>query len=226
MKWSPERSASLLTLPIHSCTYSAAFSPHEPSLLSCVSSDSHFRLFDLRTPASASNHLALSIPIHSPQERVPPVASYTVLQAQPTASASAEALTHDWNKYRETVVATAGVDRLIRTFDIRSPNQGPLAILEGHDYAIRRIAWSPHLRDMLLSASYDMTCRIWSDGTTAAKGDSPQRAIELGRMERHTEFVVGIDWCLFGNEGWVASVGWDERLCVWDIRDVINPDVI
>ena len=127
-------------------------------------------------------------------------------------------------------MATAGVDRLIRTFDIRAPGQGPLVILPGHDYAVRRLTWSPHLSDTLLSASYDMTCRIWTDGS--AKAEPPQagpeglaggQGRELGRMGRHTEFVCGVDWCLFGNEGWVASTGWDERLCVWDVREFMGP---
>ncbi len=39
-------------------------------------------------------------------------------------------------------------------------------------------------------------------------------------MGRHTEFVTGVDWCLFGAEGWAASCGWDERVCVWDARAV------
>lgn len=130
----------------------------------------------------------------------------------------AEALTHDWNKYRNTIVATAGVDRLIRTFDIRAPQQGPLKILSGHDYAVRKLSWSPHLADTLLSASYDMTCRVWSDG-----GDVGGPEKEMGRMGKHTEFVIGVDWCLFGSEGWAASVGWDERLCVWDVRDNMEP---
>ena len=135
-----------------------------------------------------------------------------------------EALTHDWNKYRSTVVATAGVDRLIRTFDIRAPGQGPLVVLQGHEYAIRRVTWSPHLADTLLSASYDMTCRVWSDGFNSGKGEMGEgEGRELGRMGRHTEFAVGVDWCLFGSEGWAASVGWDERLCVWDVRSVMGP---
>ena len=138
--------------------------------------------------------------------------------------APTEALTHDWNKYRDTVVATAGVDRLIRTFDIRASGQGPTTVLQGHDYAVRRLAWSPHLADTLLSASYDMTCRVWTDGFVTDRGhDGADPGRELGRMERHTEFVVGVDWCMFGNEGWAASVGWDERLCVWDVRTVMGP---
>lgn len=124
------------------------------------------------------------------------------------------------------------MDRLIRTFDIRVPNQGPVATLPGHDYAVRKVTWSPHLSDVLLSASYDMTCRVWTDGTAMGHGKEDglvgdQLAFgagrELGRMARHTEFVIGVDWCLFGSEGWCASCGWDERLLVWDVRAILGP---
>lgn len=204
--WNPERQQSLLTLPTHSCTYSAQWSPHTDGMLSAVCSDSHLRVWDLRTPASANNHLILQIPIHA----APYAANHSKLQ--PTFPPS-EALTHDWNKYRPGVLATGGVDRIIRVFDIRQP-KGPLQLLQGHGYAVRKVAWSPHLSDMLLSASYDMTCRVWTDGD-ATQGTPPG---ELGNMGRHTEFATGVDWCLFGNEGWAASCGWDERVCVWDVR--------
>lgn len=49
---------------------------------------------------------------------------------------------------------------------------------------------------------------------------SPAR--QLGRMDRHTEFVGAVDWCLFG-EGWCASTAWDERLLVWDSRTAMGP---
>lgn len=183
-----------------------------------MSSDSHLRVFDLRTPASASNHLVQSIPIHTPQTRVAPNAVPPPPTSTPGIFPPAEALSHDWNKYRDTIIATAGVDRLIRTFDIRSAQQnGPLTLMQGHDYAIRKVAWSPHLSDTLLSASYDMTCRVWNDGSS---GKAP--AGEIGRMGQHTEFVIGVDWCLFGSEGWAASVGWDERICIWDVREFMG----
>lgn len=102
----------------------------------------------------------------------------------------------------------------------------------GHEYAVRKLVWSPHLSNTLLSASYDMTCRVWSDGSDAgAIGDNdlmragpvgPVMGMELGRMSQHTEFVTGVDWCLFGSEGWCASVGWDESLYVWDVRAVMG----
>lgn len=235
--WTPQRPQSLLTLPTHSCTYSAAFSPHSPDLLSCVSSDSHVRVFDLRTPASASNHLAVQIPIHAtPHPPGPPPAPAAakaggMVVPQPSVAPS-ECLTHDWNKYRQSVLATAGVDRIVRVFDIRAPQHGPLSVMPGHNYAIRKLAWSPHLSNLILTASYDMTCRVWDDRYEMVSGGDadplrmgPAGAVigqELGVMNRHTEFVTGVDWCLFGAEGWCASVGWDEQVYVWDARAIMK----
>ncbi len=137
---------------------------------------------------------------------------------QPPAAA-AEVLTHDWNKYNDSIVATGGVDRILRTFDIRNPTGGPLTVMPGHEYAVRRLSWSPHARDVLISASYDMTVRLWNDGSSQPPQDpamGPKVGAQLGVMNRHTEFVTGVDWCLFGMGGWVASVGWDERVLLWD----------
>ncbi|KAK0672278.1 WD40-repeat-containing domain protein [Cercophora samala] len=224
--WSPTRPASLKTLPVGNCTYSASFSPHNPSLISCVSSDSHLRLFDLRTPVNAKYHLVAQIPIHSP----PSIPQSTILPllANGTTyagSVPSEALTHDWNKYSDTVIATGGVDRTIRTFDIRNPTGGPTAVMLGHEFAVRKLQWSPHARDVLASAGYDMTVRVWSDGS-AVPFPQEENVIkvgqELGLMNRHTEFCTGVDWCLFGTGGWVASVGWDERVLVWDAHTLLR----
>ncbi|KAH8173032.1 peroxisomal targeting signal 2 receptor [Sarocladium implicatum] len=209
--WSPTREFSLKTLPVGNCTYSASFCPSNPALISAVSSDSHLRLFDLRTPSSAKYHLTATIPVHAPPQNSP-------FPAPATPTPPAEILTHDWNKYNDTVVATGGVDRVLRTFDIRNPTGGPLSVLQGHEYAVRRLAWSPHASDVLISASYDMTVRLWNDAsrrqTEPALG--ARAGMQMGIMNRHTEFVTGVDWCLFGMGGWVASVGWDERVLLWD----------
>jgi peroxin-7 len=150
------------------------------------------------------------MPGFAPQNNIPP----------------AECLTHDWNKYRDGVIATAGVDKMIRSFDIRNINQGPIAILPGHEYGVKKVTWSPHLSDVLLSASYDMTCRVWTDGSAIGAGPGNPMALgggkELGRMNLHTEFATGVDWCLFGAEGWCASCSWDERVLVWDVRAVMG----
>ncbi|KAK2630569.1 hypothetical protein QTJ16_001389 [Diplocarpon rosae] len=210
--WSPTRSFSQITLPTHSCTYSSAFSPHSPSIISSVSSDSHLRVYDIRTPASASNHLVSLIPIHG---YAPKIGQGP--QRVPNAPAS-ECLTHDWNKYREGIIATAGVDNQIRIFDLRNPKSGAIAALKGHTYAVRKIAWSPHFADVLLSGSYDMTARLWTDGTAMGANTmhSTGARRQIGQFNRHDEFVTGVDWCLFGDQGWVVSTGWDERVCIWD----------
>jgi peroxin-7 len=82
-----------------------------------------------------------------------------------------EVLAIDWNKYRPLVLASAGVDKTARVWDCRMVSQ-PAApeqrvggacetTLLGHEYAIRRIQWSPHRPDALATASYDMTCRMY-----------------------------------------------------------------
>ncbi|KAL2051626.1 hypothetical protein ABVK25_008040 [Lepraria finkii] len=208
--WSPHRPTSLQTLPTHSCTYSTSFSPPlpPPSLRRLLRfSPPHLR------PANTLLRLKPPRPHNPPPRRkaTPPnprsLNNFNPNAFDPNTPSGPfppnEALTHDWNKYRSNVVAVAGVDRLIRTFDLRGP-AGPMDILGGHDYAIRRIAWSPHLSDTLLSASYDMTCRVWTDGSAKAvpqAQDGIGQARELGRMGVHTEFVFGVDWCLLGRRG-------------------------
>lgn len=86
-----------------------------------------------------------------------------------------EVLALDWNKYRPFVLASAGVDKMVRVWDCRmvkldGPPDGPSdggavggvceSQLLGHEYAVRKVQWSPHRADMLASASYDMTCRM------------------------------------------------------------------
>jgi peroxin-7 len=37
--------------------------------------------------------------------------------------------------------------------------------LRGHEYAVRKVQWSPHRADVLATASYDMTCRVYVSPT-------------------------------------------------------------
>jgi len=75
-----------------------------------------------------------------------------------------------------------------------------------------------------------MTVRVWSDGSsnTAVPGVGGVGGLPGGRgrmmgvMDRHTEFCAGVDWCLFGGEGWAASVGWDEAVWVWDVGSIMG----
>jgi len=86
-----------------------------------------------------------------------------------------EVLSLDWNKYRPWTLVTGGVDKTIRVWDCRMIKIGPAAVstsaqenvggqcenqLPGHEFAVRKVRWSPHRPDVLASASYDMSCRV------------------------------------------------------------------
>lgn len=85
--------------------------------VSSISSNPHLRIFDPRPSFAASNHLTLAIPIHSRPH------NHSSLSKAHSCVARSEALTHDWNKYCSTVIATAGVDGLIHSIDIPAPYQ-------------------------------------------------------------------------------------------------------
>lgn len=144
------------------CVYQALFSPHQPDVIATASTDGTVRVFDLRTPAFATGSGAgFSAPLTAPALTVP--------------ASGGEILALDWNKYRPFVLASAGVDKIIRVWDCRMVKLGPQAgepgqsqvggvcesQLLGHEFAVRKIQWSPHRPDLLASASYDMTCRVY-----------------------------------------------------------------
>lgn len=126
------------------------------------SADGSIRLFDTRSPLFISAPTSVTNPISKPSLIVPRVGN------------GGEILTVDWNKYRQMVVASAGVDGRIRVWDWRmvrlatgdaeettvAPAASCEAELPGHEYAVRRVQWNPHSADVLASASYDMTCRV------------------------------------------------------------------
>ncbi|PWY98354.1 WD40 repeat-like protein [Testicularia cyperi] len=213
--WHPERPTSLLAITAHTaCVYSCAFSPHSPDLLATASGDGHMRLFDLRQSTAAAAAPVATVPV------------------------GGEVLSVDWNKYRPMVLATGSTDRVAKTWDLRHLGSAqqtpagmgagidtttaatPLAAMLGHEYAIRRVAWSPHSPHLLATASYDMTARVWDTDAAARSTVSglPGAAAQATSMRRvhdaHTEFVVGISWSLF-QEGLVASTAWDCETHLW-----------
>lgn len=109
----------------------------------------------------------------------------------------------DWNKYSDSVICTGGSDQLVKLWDIRFP-QCELAILQGHEYGVRRVQFSPHHENTVASVGYDMTMRIWNTA-----GKSPM----IRTCDAHTEFVVGFDWSLH-EEGLWATCAWDEEIHV------------
>ncbi|KAJ6515028.1 peroxin 7 [Mycena vitilis] len=206
--WTPERPRSVATLHAHqSCVYQAMFSPHQPDLVATCSTDGTLKIFDLRAPAyvpTGAGTNTFTSPLTAAVLTVP--------------ASGTEVLSVDWNKYRPFVLATAGVDKLAKVWDcrmIKLQETGGVGgacetQLLGHEYAVRKVQWSPHRAEVLATASYDMTCRVWN---TAPAAGRPQL---MYIHDPHTEFVVGCSWSLY-DEGVLASCGWDSRLNVFRV---------
>lgn len=219
--WSPQRQASLLTLnslPLNGperiasqqvnttqCVYNAAFSPHSPSTIISCNGSSHVQVWDIREPQP--------------------------LKVDYVAHSGLEALSCTWNQYKSTIVASAGTDKSIRIWDLRMIPansqmniRGPTPVNEllGHEFAVRKVQWSPHDSQELLSVSYDMTARVWRDesgeGARYLKNNLGRGC--KGIMGAHKEFVIGCDYSLWGEPGWVATTGWDEMVHVWDSKRI------
>ena len=160
------------TLRAHSgCVYQALFSPHHPDILATCSSDGTVKIFDLRVAVAGGSSYA-------PGTVAPGLFDTPVSLAALTIPASGmEVLSLDWNKYRPLTLASGGVDKTVRVWDCRMvqipqagapPIQEPVQevggicelALSGHEYAVRKVQWSPHRPDVLASASYDMSCRM------------------------------------------------------------------
>lgn len=186
------------------CVYQAIFSPHDPNTLTSISSSSHIQVWDLRSSLNTG-----------------PICDFI-------GHKGLEILSVDYNKYRPHIIATGSVDKSIKIWDLRmippkvngliphADKMGPTPVnkLIGHDFAIKRVTWSPYDSDKLMSASYDMSVKIWQDhpigpGRRAFHGDAL-----INNFTRHREFVMGCDWSLWA-KGYVASAGWDEMVYVW-----------
>ncbi|CEP63214.1 Pex7p LALA0_S07e05028g [Lachancea lanzarotensis] len=188
------------------CIYQAQFSPHDPNTVMSCSGNSYVTLFDLRQPPVSNQYSFL-------------------------AHGGMETLTCDFNKYRPSIVATGGVDNMIKIWDLRMVrkmsihSRQPMSVNEvggGHDLAVRKVSWSPHHSDMFLSTSYDMTCKVWQDLSTDGRRPTGRtNSVEPAKgcrfvFPHHSEFVFGADWSLWGQPGYIASTAWDGDVCIWN----------
>ncbi|MES1914417.1 MAG: hypothetical protein MHM6MM_006494 [Cercozoa sp. M6MM] len=109
----------------------------------------------------------------------------------------------DASRYTDNLVATGGVDRLVRVWDLRNV-ASPLLELQGHEFAARRVRFSPHNANALASTGYDMSTLVWHL-------QQPASPLKLRFDDVHTEFIVGAGWSLL-DEGVLAVASWDESV--------------
>ncbi|KAJ3111409.1 hypothetical protein HDU96_005735 [Phlyctochytrium bullatum] len=156
------------------------WAPHSGDIFTSVSGDQTFKVWDLRIPKSSN-----TVRAHNN-----------------------EILALDWNKYDPNLIATGSVDTTIKVWDLRF-TQREAILLRGHEYAVRRLKFSPHSGCVIASTSYDMTMRIFDTSR-------PPNENMVHVHDTHTEFVLGVDLNMF-IEGRVATCAWDEHVHVMDI---------
>lgn len=200
--WTPDHPRSLTTLNAHqACVYQALFSPHQPDVIATCSTDGTVKIFDLRDPSYSSSSNTFTNPVSKSMLTIP--------------ASGTEILSIDWNKYRPWTIASGGVDKLIRVWDCRMVSAGAGTQEQiggtcemqfpGHEYAVRKVQWSPHRPDLLASASYDMTSRVWNTSGQLVYIHDP-----------HTEFVVGCSWSLY-EPGVLATCSWDCKANIFQV---------
>jgi hypothetical protein len=62
--------------------------------------------------------------------------------------------------------------------------------LLGHRFAVRRIVWSPHWQDVLLSTSYDTTVRVRSGGSVGGMTSGVGRMMDVMELQRGPNGVL------------------------------------
>lgn len=81
------------------------------------------------------------------------------------------------------------------------------------------MAWAPLKEGHLLTGSDDTTVKLWDARAAYTKGASAGTQIEpLLSFEKHTATVEDVAWHA-KDPDMAASVGDDQRLCLWDVRD-------
>ena len=171
--WKPDALKSLVSYNEHSgCVYCTIWSPRNADLFASCSGDGTFKIFDARRPVSV----------------------------QTVVAHSNEVLGIDWNKYREHEVSTCSVDKTIKQWDLRMAHK-EIGLLLGHEFAVRRIKYSPHSPDLLASVSYDTTVKLWN----VVKG------APVFEFHEHSEFVWGLDFSLFDPK-LLVTCGWDDNV--------------
>jgi len=131
--WDCNRQSSITTFVGHSdLIYGAKFSPLIANLFASVSTDGHLNLWNSLDFAGKP---LMSIEAHA-----------------------SEALSCDWSHFDRNVLVTGGSDGLIRGWDLRKMRTHVFELYSG-EFAVRRLACSPHSAAVLASANYDFTTR-------------------------------------------------------------------
>jgi histone-binding protein RBBP4 len=125
------------------------------------------------------------------------------------------------------IVATRGPSPQLYIWDVTKhssfPDEKspfcPQGVCVGHSKEGYALAWSPHTEGSLLSGSDDTTVQLWDARAAYAKGaESATQIHPVQTFAAHTATVEDVAW--HGRDAhMMGSVGDDQRLCLWDVRN-------
>ncbi|XP_046480560.1 coronin-7 isoform X3 [Neodiprion pinetum] len=127
-----------------------------------------------------------------------------------------------WDPFNNQQLAVACDDGMIRLWEIpptglEEPTNEPRSTIEAHADKIYLIKFHPLASNVLASASYDMTVKIW-DLTPLQSGESAVAKITL---TGHTDQIFSLAWSPCGQ--YLASACKDGKLRVYKPRDGDSP---
>ena len=171
---------ALTSLSGHSSlVYTGSWNPKMSGIVISGSADKTFRIWDVNSSSINSTPVFISKP------------------------GASDVLCCDWNKFDSNIFALGYASGLIEIRDFRNLNSEPLKTIQlAHDYAIRKIRFSPHIPTLFGSVSYDMITKLWDmDGGL------------VDQSKNHNEFTYGFDFDSKIPNRFV-DCGWDRKVII------------
>jgi WD40 repeat protein len=127
----------------------------------------------------------------------------------------------DFNPNKPFVLATAGLDGLIKFWDTRNVKTPLLSARGGHSNYAWNVKYNPFHDQLVLSTGTDAVVNLWRVSTISsapllAEGDDASETsapnVRVARYE-HSDSVYGVAWA--AADAWLyASVGYDGKMIV------------
>ena len=119
-----------------------------------------------------------------------------------------------WSPNEENVLASCGIDKSIRFWDVRQDSKNPPKIIkEAHSSDVNVISWNSIRNHLFASGGDDNTFKVWD---LRFLNDPP-----ITEIKWHTGPINSIMWDPF-DESQLAVCSEDNRLSVWDFS--VEPD--